>query len=151
MRTLDRIVPDGAPDTSVTLPLAMRVRSRLRVRLVVGTEAGVLLDRGQVLRDGDLLGGPDGLIVRVRAKSEPLSCVGCDDSVLLARICYHLGNRHVAVQIVAGEVRYQHDHVLDDMVRGLGARPELRRAPFDPEPGAYGGHGHRRSGKEHGH
>ena len=58
----------------------------------------------------------------------------------MARACYHLGNRHVALQIEEGICRYQHDHVLDDMVRGLGIEVSVELAPFDPEPGAYGGH-----------
>ena len=142
MLTLDRRIADGVARHTLTLPLQMRVRGRLRVTLDDGTEAGVVIARGQVLRDGDLLTGPDGVVVRVRAADEAVSCVATEDEHLLARICYHLGNRHVAVQIARGEVRYLHDHVLDDMVAGLGAQPVLRHAPFDPEPGAYSGHAH---------
>ncbi|MGI9301604.1 MAG: urease accessory protein UreE, partial [Gammaproteobacteria bacterium] len=112
------------------------------VTLDDGTQAGLFLDRGQVLRDGDLIGDANGMIVSIRAATEPLSCVTCDDARLLARVCYHLGNRHVPLQIGEGKVRYQHDHVLDDMVRGFGLQPKLVEAPFEPEAGAYGAHSH---------
>jgi urease accessory protein len=144
MIELDRRLDEGEPATTLTLPLDRRVRSRLRVTLDDGREAGVFLPRGEVLRDGDLLASGGGMIVRVRAANEPVSEVCSDDPLLLARACYHLGNRHVALQIDAGRVRYRHDHVLDDMLRGLGLEPFAVEAPFEPEPGAYGGsaHGH---------
>ena len=133
------------PQASLTLPLEKRIRSRLRAALDDGREAGVFLERGQVLRDGDLLASADGLVVQVRAAAEPVSEVICPDPLLLARACYHLGNRHVALQIREGRLRYQHDHVLDEMLRGLGLEPSFAEAPFEPEPGAYGGsaHGHK--------
>ena len=143
MLQLTRRLQQGDPTTTLTLPLESRVRSRLRVVLDDGTEAGVFLDRGQVLRDGDLLSGTDGIVVRVCAAAEPVSAVHCTDPLLFARACYHLGNRHVPLQIEDGLLRYQPDHVLDEMLRGLGLQPDHTEAPFDPEPGAYGGHGHR--------
>ncbi len=143
MLELIRRVDGGEAVTTLTLPLEKRIRSRLRVTLDDGAEAGVFLGRGQVLRDGDLLAAADGTTVRVRAAAEPVSEVRCDDPLLLARACYHLGNRHMSVQIAEGLLRYPHDHVLDDMLRGLGLEPRLVEAPFEPEPGAYGGgHGH---------
>ena len=69
----------------------------------------------------------------------------CDDPLLLARASYHLGNRHVALQIRPDLLRYRHDHVLDAMLEGLGLKVEVVQAPFEPEPGAYDdhhGHGH---------
>ena len=150
MLELTRRIDHGEPDATLTLPLDRRMRSRLRVTLDDGTPAGVFLARGQVLRDGDLLGSVDGRVVQVRAAAEPVSEVRCDDALLLARACYHLGNRHVPLQIGGGLLRYAHDHVLDDMLRGLGLEPRPAQAPFEPEPGAYGGgaHGH---GHAHGH
>jgi urease accessory protein len=146
MHELTRRIDRGEASTTLTLPLEKRIRSRLRVTLDDGTEAGVFLERGQVLHDGDLLGSAEGLIVQVRAAVEPVSEVRCSDPLLLARACYHLGNRHMPLQIADGLLRYQHDHVLDDMLRGLGLQPTLVEAPFEPEPGAYGGnsqgHGH---------
>lgn len=143
MLQIDRRVTVGEPTATLTLPLDKRVRGRLRVTLDDGTAAGVFLDRGQVLRDGDLLATADGVVIRVRAAVEPVSRVRCDDPLLWARACYHLGNRHVPLQIGHGLLLYQRDHVLDDMLRGLGLWPEAVELPFDPEPGAYGGgHGH---------
>jgi urease accessory protein len=146
MHELTRRVDHGEASTTLTLPLEKRIRSRLRVTLDDGAEAGVFLERGQVLRDGDLLGSAEGLIVQVRAAAEPVSEVRCSDPLLLARACYHLGNRHMPLQIAEGLLRYQHDHVLDGMLRGLGLQPTLVEAPFEPEPGAYGG-----SAQGHGH
>ena len=155
MLELTERVDHGEAVATLTLPLEKRIRSRLRVNLDDGTEAGVFLARGQVLHEGDLLAGADGLIVKIRAAAEPVSEVRCDDPLLLARACYHLGNRHMPVQIDQGLLRYQHDHVLDDMLRGLGLQPSLVQAPFEPEPGAYGGsargHGHSHSHSHGGH
>jgi urease accessory protein len=104
-----------------------------------------------VLRDGDQLRCADGSLVQVRAAAETLSGVQTDDPLLLARAAYHLGNRHVPLQIAATGLRYRHDHVLDDMVRALGLPVTTLRAPFQPDPGAYThGHGHGH-GREHEH
>jgi urease accessory protein len=150
MIELDRKLAAELADTTLTLPRDKRIRCRQRAVLDDGREAGVFLARGEVLRDGDLLGSADGLVVEVRAAAEAVSEVRCEDALLLARACYHLGNRHVELQIEPGCVRYRHDHVLDDMLRGLGLQPTFADAPFEPEPGAYGGTagGHRHS---HGH
>ncbi|MFM1891800.1 MAG: hypothetical protein RLZ44_877 [Pseudomonadota bacterium] len=142
MLRLDRkIAAPAEADASVTLPYEQRIKSRLRITLDDGREAGLFLERGSSLRDGDCLVGDDGLVVRVRAAPETVSSVRCTDPLLLARACYHLGNRHVPLQITADCLRYQHDHVLDDMLRGLGLEVGVEQAPFEPEPGAYGGHG----------
>ena len=132
-------------DAEVALTFDQRQRSRLRVQLDDGREAGILLPRGETLRDGDLLTGDHRVVVQVRAAPEQLSTAASDDSLLLARACYHLGNRHVALQIAPGRLAWLHDHVLDDMLRGLGLTVMFEQAAFEPEPGAYGGQGH------HGH
>ncbi len=139
--------PDAGP--SVTLTLDQRTRSRLRVTLDDGRPAGILLPRGTTLRDGDGLESDDGLRVRVRAARETLSRVEAADPLLLARACYHLGNRHVALQIEPGRLSYLHDHVLDDLVRGLGLPVLVVEAPFEPETGAYSGHGHGQGRGQH--
>jgi len=136
-----KISGPAEPRATLTLPLEQRIRSRLRVTLDDGTEAGLFLERGTALHDGDLLAGEDGFVVLVRAAPETCSTVTCDDPLMLARAAYHLGNRHVPLQIEPGRLRYQHDHVLDDMVRGLGLTVTVEDAPFEPEPGAYGGQG----------
>jgi urease accessory protein len=141
-----RLIAFAEPDTdyaeSLTLPYAERQKSRARVRLDGGGEAGIFLQRGDKLRDGDRLRAEDGSVVLIKAAPEALSVVRTEDALLFARACYHLGNRHVALQIIAGELRYLHDHVLDDMVRGLGLAVSELRAPFEPESGAYHGQGH---------
>jgi urease accessory protein len=81
-------------------------------------------------------------VVRIVAAPEPVSAVRTGDALRFARACYHHGNRHVALQIEQGELRYLADHVLDEMVRGLGLAVEHTERPFEPESGAYSGHGH---------
>lgn len=134
---------------TATLDLDTRTKSRVRIRLDDGREAGLMLERGQLIRGGELLADATGRqVVRVLAAPEEVSTVRCSDPLLLARACYHLGNRHVPLQIEAGLVRYQHDHVLDDMVRGLGLEVSVEQAPFEPEAGAYQSAPH---GHSHGH
>jgi len=129
-----------APAGTVVLDFAHRQKHRFLATLADGRELGVHLPRGTVLADGDLLRTEDGETILVRAADEELSVAEASDPVLLTRVAYHLGNRHVALQIEAGRVTYLHDHVLDDMVRRLGAAVSFRSAPFRPESGAYGGH-----------
>lgn len=146
IRLTKKITGPATLDATLTLPLHSRIKSRQRVTLDDGRDAGLFLARGTTLKDGELLSSDDGIIVLVRAADETLSTVRSDDPLLLARACYHLGNRHMSIQISPGLLRYQHDHVLDDMLRGLGLTVTVEQAPFEPEPGAYGGsvdgHGH---------
>ena len=130
----------GPPTEQLELPFELRSRSRLRTALADGRELGIALPRGTVLRDGALLRSVDGTIIEVRAEPEDVSTVHAD-AELLARVAYHLGNRHVAVEVGPGFVRYLRDAVLDDLVRRLGADPRLERTPFEPEAGAYDAHG----------
>ena len=103
-----------------------------------GREAGLMLPRGLLLRGGDLLTTDDGSeVIEVIAAPESVSVVRCADPFLLARACYHLGNRHVPLQIMPGELRYHHDHVLDDMLRQFGLKVTFASLPFEPEAGAY--------------
>ena len=126
-------------DAELVLPYDKRQKSRLRVRLSSGEEAGVFLERGEMLRDGDLLGAEDGRVVRVRAQAEPVLDILCDTARDLVRVAYHLGNRHVPLQIGEGWLRIADDAVLRKMAEGLGAVVIARNAPFEPEPGAYSG------------
>src|SRR5690349_18231877 len=126
-----------AADLTLELPFGERSKSRLRATLDNGEEAGLFLERGSVLRHGDLLLADDGRVVEVRAAPETVSTVHTANAVQLARACYHLGNRHVALEIGPGWVRYQHDHVLDDMLRGFGLEVLIEELPFEPEGGAY--------------
>jgi urease accessory protein len=136
------------------LPFELRQKSRLRARLASGLEVGLFLERGIVLRGGDLLLADDGTVIEVVAALETVSTVRDADAMRLARAGYHLGNRHVPVEIGDGWLRYGHDHVLDDMVRGLGLSVLVEQAPFEPEAGAYGhshSDGHAHQGHSHSH
>lgn len=130
-------------DDSITLSCEQRTRSRLRVMTDAGTEAYLDLPRGTILKHGDLLGGEGHEVVKILAAREIVSSATTADPLLLSRACYHLGNRHVALQIMPSCVRYLHDHVLDGMVRSLGLAVEVIEAPFEPEAGAYHGGGSR--------
>lgn len=142
MLQLTKRVKEGLAKKTLTLPLEQRSKSRARIHLDDGTEGGLFLDRGRILRHGDLIASDDGTVVEVRAAPEPVSVVYCDDALLMSRACYHLGNRHIPLQISPARIAYQPDHVLDDMLRGLGLRPVAEVAPFEPEAGAYHSHGH---------
>ena len=128
--------------------IALDAQDRHRRRVVFVGEHGAtyLLDlpRPAQLRDGDGLVLEDGRIVRVAGKPEPLIEVSAANPSELARVAWHIGNRHAEVQVVGGRLRVRRDHVLEEMLRGLGAEFRILEAPFDPEPGAYdhGGHGH---------
>ena len=112
---------------------------------------GLFLPRGTALRDGDLLRAENGWIICVRAAPETVSVARAADPVTLARASYHLGNRHIALQVTGDGVRYLHDHVLDEMVRSLGLTVTVESLPFEPEAGAYGGFGgHDDAGHSHG-
>jgi urease accessory protein len=129
-----------AATARLTLPFELRQKSRLRCHLDNGEEVGLVLERGTMLRGGDLLLASDGRIVQVVAAPEGLSVVATNDVLLLARAAYHLGNRHVQLQIRPGMLSFLHDHVLDDMLRGLGLPVRFETLPFEPEGGAYGRH-----------
>lgn len=128
------------PDESITLPLGQRQKSRLRTVLDNNQEAAIILERGSFLRHGDLLRADNGLIVEVRAANEEVAFVSTKDNLLFSRACYHLGNRHVPLQIGKGWLRFQRDHVLEKMVQSLGLSVKHELSPFEPEGGAYGGH-----------
>ena len=128
-----------AAERRLLLPFGERSKSRARHFLDNGEEAGLFLERGTVLRDGDLLLADDGRVIEVQAAAESVSTVHTENPLLQARACYHLGNRHVALQIGTGWLRYQHDHVLDDMLRGFGLAVTVEEAAFEPEGGAYVG------------
>jgi urease accessory protein len=145
------IIPDlpagAAVADTLTLPFELRQKSRLVCSLQSGRQIALQLPRGHVLRHGSLLRASDGSVVQVRSADEELSVVKSDDPSELLRAAYHLGNRHVALQIGPGTLSYLHDHVLDDMLRGMGLEPGFAEQPFEPESGAYGRH----TEHQHGH
>jgi len=140
-RVIDRVVLDAA--------------ERHRRRIVLTGEGGTsfLLDlpHATMLRDGDGLVLEDGSIVRVAGKREPLVEITVENSSDLARLAWHIGNRHTDVQIVGDRLRIRRDHVVEELLRRLGAQLSLIEAPFDPERGAYSEqhrHGHYHVDKE---
>ena len=131
------------------LPFDLRQKSRLRATLESGEEVAVLLGRGEVMRGGDRLLTRDGKVIEVVAAPEGVLHVECDSPEALARIAYHLGNRHVPIQVGAGWLRFASDRVLEKMVAAHGARITALEAPFEPEAGAYAPH--HRHDNESGH
>ena len=132
-----------APTDTLALDYEARNRSRGKGTTSGGVEISWFLDRGVFLRHGDCLVAADDKLYEVEAAPEPVSHATTSDRHLLARAAYHLGNRHVALQIEADALTYQPDHVLDDMVSSLGLDDKQTERPFQPEDGAYhGGHRH---------
>lgn len=140
VRRLDATVGSVSAVTQwLTLPYDTRQKSRFRGVLDDGREVAVILERGNVLRHGDVLVAADGSLVGVRAAAELLSVARAPDALTALRAAYHLGNRHVALQIADEQLAYLHDHVLDALVQRLGLRVTQEQAPFEPEAGAYHG------------
>jgi len=135
---VERLCEALPAEMTLTLPFEQRQKSRLRTRLDNSMDVGLFLPRGTVLRHGDLLRTATGLVVEVRAAPEGVSTARTDDPLLLLRAAYHLGNRHVPLQVGPGWLRYLHDHVLDLMVQELGLVVISEQAPFEPEAGAQG-------------
>ncbi len=135
---------------TVTLRYDQRIRSRLLAVTDDGEEIGIYQPRGQTLKTGDRLTSESGdWVVEIRAAAEGVSTATSDQPLALSRACYHLGNRHVALQIGDGFLRYLHDHVLDDLVRRLGLTVVAECAPFEPESGAYGDYSHHGGAHHH--
>ena len=138
-----RVAPQDRFDDRLVLPFERRQKSRLRTRLESGMEVGLFLERGTILRDGDFLRTEEGMLVRVVAAPEQVYLVRCESGLQLTRAAYHLGNRHVPLEIGDGWLKLKRDSVLRDMLLGLGATVSAAELPFDPEAGAYGGgHSH---------
>ena len=139
-----------AVQDTLVLPFEQRQKARQRARLTSGLEVGIQLPRGTVLRGGDCLRSPTGVVVEVIAALEGVSTVRSPIVRELACAAYHIGNRHVALQVGDGWLRYSSDHVLDAMVEGFGLDVVHERQPFEPEAGAYSnGHGHAHYSAEH--
>lgn len=145
MRT-SKILPAGSWDTArETDRVLIDYDRRFRRRILLFTELGseVLIDLPQAvrLRDGDGLQTDTG-VIRVCAKPEELMEIHAHEDGELIRIAWHLGNRHLPVQLLDDRIRIRADHVIGEMVEGLGGHVDLIQAPFDPESGAYAGSGH---------
>jgi urease accessory protein len=129
---------------TVTLGFLDRYRRRVRLHGDDGTPFLLDLPRAVVLGEGDGLELEGGGYIAVRAAAEELAEIACRDGAELARIAWHLGNRHLPMQVAGAVLRIRWDHVIVGMVAGLGAQVSRIQAPFDPEAGAYAeaGHGH---------
>ena len=123
------------------LDFESRSRSRLLLRLDNGEQAALVVERGRVLRGGETVTLQDGRPVEIVAADEPLLQAMSENRLLITKAAYHLGNRHVAVQLLPQGLRFLADHVLEKMVVGLGLTVTTLVAPFEPEGGAYG-HSH---------
>lgn len=139
------------------LPFESRQKTRLRTKLTSGEEVALMLPRGEILRGGDLVTASDGRVIEVAAELEKVLHVECETTTDLARVAYHLGNRHVPVEVGKGYLRLAADHVLENMLKKLGAKVSEMEAAFEPEAGAYAG-GHHHDGEhearihdQHGH
>jgi urease accessory protein len=149
----------AAADT-VVLDFDDRHRRRMAMTGTRGLEFLLDLENAVALRGGDALVLEDGRLVEVVAAPEPLIEIRGSDPAHLVRIAWHLGNRHLPTQIMPKGLRIRRDHVIEEMVKGLGARVIAIEAPFDPEGGAYAavaethhhaGHGHAHDHHDHGH
>jgi urease accessory protein len=164
MLTVNKLVAQGRGLASVLLKRAslveldwdVRSRSRFDATDSSGRSLGVFLPRGQVLRGGDVLVAEDGSLVRVLAKPQPVllvrHCSEHGSPFDLLRAAYHLGNRHVQLELQPDRLQLEPDHVLADLLRQMHLIVTEAQAPFEPESGAYasGGHGHAH-GHSHGH
>ena len=156
LQACEKCAAGGTPADELWLEYDQRKRGRLKAVTAGGRAIGLFLPRGEALRDGELLRCESGELIAVRAAPEAVATASTDDPLLLARACYHLGNRHVPLQIAPGRVRFQCDAVLEDLARHLGLTVLREDAPFHPEAGAYhgqGGHGHHHGdgGRHHHH
>jgi urease accessory protein len=142
-----------APADTVVLDFDDRHRRRMAMTGTHGLEFLLDLESATVLRGGDALVLDDGRLIEVVAAPEPLAEIRGADPHHLVRVAWHLGNRHLPTQITAKGLRIRRDHVIEAMVKGLGARVIEIEAPFDPEGGAYagGGHAHAPEGGPHDH
>jgi urease accessory protein len=144
---------EAAADT-VVLDFDDRHRRRMAMTGTRGLEFLLDLENAVALRGGDALVLEDGRLVEVVAAPEPLLEIRSPDPQHLVRVAWHLGNRHLPTQMTGRALRIRRDHVIEAMVKGLGARVIEIEAPFDPEGGAYAetGHGHGHDGHAgHGH
>jgi len=140
---------------SVTLTYDFRQKSRHKTSLDSGEEIGIVLPRGSVLKNNDVLADDDNLLLKVIAATESVSMVTANNLSLFAQLCYHLGNRHVPLQISRDALSmwacYGQDSVLDQMVRSLGGEIKHKHLCFEPERGAYHQHQAKNNGHEHSH
>jgi len=146
-----RVVAAGSftADAEVMLDFDDRFRRRKRYETAAGIPFVLDLVEAQVLRDGDGLMLDDGRVILVRAAEEPLVDIRATSAAGMIRLAWHLGNRHLPAELQEHRILIREDHVIEAMLRGLGAQITRVRAPFNPEGGAYGEHN--RSTHQHHH
>jgi urease accessory protein len=144
--------------STVTLDWDTRQKSRFDFTDSNGRHVGVFLARGTVVRGGDVLVAEDGSFIRVIAADQPVltitACTQHGTPFDLTRAAYHLGNRHVPIELKPDHLKIEPDHVLADMLRSMHLVVNETNAPFEPEGGAYAsshGHAHDHHGHDHGH
>ncbi len=130
------------PCDRLQLTFDERKRGRLSTRTLSGEKAGPFLERGKVLAASDRLQAEDGGVYLIEAAAEPVVEATTEDWLAFARVCYHLGNRHLPLQIGERWLRFQPDHLLEELVTMHGLQARLIERPFHPESGAYGHHHH---------
>jgi urease accessory protein len=159
-----RVIASGdwasAPADTVVLEFDDRHRRRIAMAGVAGTQFLLDLEEAVALRGGDALELEDGRLIEVVGAAEPLSEIRAESPEHLLRLAWHLGNRHLSVQVVGSRLRIRRDHVIEAMIRGLGGQVRPVEAAFDPEGGAYAqaqhshvhhDHAHHDHGHHHGH
>lgn len=132
-----RLEGEHEAQTLIVMDYQERTKGRIKVSGANGQEFGIFLERGKPLRSGECLAADDGLVVKVEAKPERLVEAKAEDWETFSRCCYHLGNRHVPIEIHALTLYFQEDKVLEDMLLGLGMTTTIVDKGFQPEQGAY--------------
>ena len=142
----------GQAVAEILLDFDERHRRRIRLRAESGEYLLLDLPKAVAMANGDGLCASDGRWFKVVAKPEKLIEVTASDTLTLMQLSWHLGNRHTPAEVQEGRILIRPDHVLEDMVRGLGGNTKSVEEPFQPEGGAYGGHaqGHHHN-HDHGH
>jgi urease accessory protein len=148
-----RVAPPGSftADAEVMLDFDDRFRRRKRYESAGGIPFVLDLAEAQVLREGDGLILEDGRVILVRAADEPLVEIRAQNPAEMIRLAWHLGNRHLPAELQESRILIREDHVIEQMLRGLGAQIQKVRAPFNPEGGAYGEHNRSTHQPHHGH
>ena len=143
--------PEGEATGALTLDFDGRHRRRARLTTDLGEDVLLDLPKAVAMADGDALQLDDGRLLKVRAAAEPIVEVRHKEPEQLMRLAWHLGNRHLPTEIRDQMLRIRPDAVIEAMLRGFGAELIKVRTPFQPEGGAYGGHGHHHDHEDSGH
>jgi len=163
MLSINKLIPQGRGLAKVLLKRAssvelgwdVRQKSRFDATDSTGRTLGVFLPRGSVVRGGDVLVAEDGSLIVVKAAPQPVMvvrrCAEHGSAFDLMRAAYHLGNRHVQLELQSDRLLLERDHVLADMLRHMHLLVDDDELPFEPEGGAYAGGGHAHADHGHGH